>query len=371
MDDIDNDWQEFCDMQTEERHKFSNFVKPMKPIAVAKNKDITPTLTPKSNSLYISTQSFISYLNTVIELKDIFWKLPILPYCVPKEGIVKKQMKFNSQTQAELNYINEQIKQYDYVDEYIINHIDNPTGRIKFKDVRKVSIGINKKDIMSYRCKKKSAFYNCFVIILRLLHNDVYKEIHVKVFNTGKLEIPGIQNDVILEKVYILLLNTLTPFVSAPLKLSFILERSETILINSNFNCGYYIKRDVLNELFKTKYNDKIRSNYDPCTYPGIQCEIYYNKELDALGVSNVLSILDMKTVTNIIKISFMVFRTGSVLIVGKCSKEILYSIYELLCIIFTNEYSNIHEANATSKLTNGSLKQTRNSKMKHITINT
>ena len=367
MDDIDNDWQDFCELQIEERQKFSNFVKPVKPAIIIKDHTI---ITPKSNDLYISTQSFISYLNTSVELKEVFWKLPILSYCLPKEGIVKKQMKFNSQTQVELDYINEQNKTYDYVDEYIINHIDNPTGRIKFKDVRKVSIGISKKDITSFRCKKKSAFYNCFVVILRLLHNDVYKEIHVKVFNTGKLEIPGIQNDIILQKVYILLITTLAPFINAPLKLSFILDKSETILINSNFNCGYYIKRDVLNELFKTKYNDKIRSNYDPCTYPGIQCEIYYNKDLDKFGVSNALSIIDMKTAPNIIKVSFMVFRTGSVLIVGKCSKDILHSIYELLCTIFINEYINIREVNITTKAINNNLKQTRNSKMKHITVN-
>lgn len=367
MDDIDNEWQEFCDIEFEEQHKFNNFVKREKQTILQNDSTI---ISPKSNDLYISTQSFISYLNTTIELKEVFWKLPILPYWMPKEGIVKKQMKFNSQSQSELDYIIKQNKKYDYVDEYIINHIDNPNGRIKFKDVRKVSIGINKKDIMSYRCKKKSAFYNCFVIILRLLHNDVFKEIHVKVFNTGKLEIPGIQNDVILQKVYILLINTLAPFISAPLKLSFVLEKSETILINSNFNCGYYIKREVLNDLFKTKYNDKIRSNYDPCTYPGIQCEIYYNKDLDKLGVSNALSIADMKTVHNIIKVSFMVFRTGSVLIVGKCNKEILHSIYELLCTIFTSEYSNIREANASSKITHCNEKQTRNSKMKNITVN-
>jgi len=371
MDDIDNDWQDFCDLQNEERHKFNNFIKPVKQQEVTIDVKNT-SITPKSNKLYISTQSFISHLNTSVELKDVFWKLPILPYYLPKEGIIKKQMKFNSQTQAELDYINEQIKTYDYVDEYIINHIDNPTGRIKFKDVRKISIGISKKDIMSYRCKKKSAFYNCFVIILRLLHNDVYKEIHVKVFNTGKLEIPGIQNDIILQKVYILLINTLAPFIKTPLKLSFILDKSETILINSNFNCGYYIKRDVLNEIFKKKYSDKIRSNYDPCTYPGIQCEVYYNKDIDIdkRGVSNALSIIDMKSASNIIKISFMVFRTGSVLIVGKCSKEILHNIYELLTTIFINEYSIIHENNVTSKLTNDNLKPTRNSKIKNITMN-
>ena len=61
---------------------------------------------------------------------------------MPQEGIIKKQIKFNSQTKADLEDINQKKIGYDYVDEYIISHIDNPTGRIVFKDVRKISIGI-------------------------------------------------------------------------------------------------------------------------------------------------------------------------------------------------------------------------------------
>ena len=76
-----------------------------------------------------------------------------------------------------------------------------------------------------------------------------------------------------------------------------------------------------------------------------------------------------MKTTPNIIKVSFMVFRTGSVLIVGKCSNAILHSIYDLLCTIFINEYNSIHEVNIT-KISSHGLKQTRNSKMKRITVN-
>ena len=60
---------------------------------------------------------------------------------------------------------------------------------IKYKDIRKVTIGISKKDIVSYRVKQKGAFYNCFVLILRV-HIGVFKEFHVKIFNTGKIEIP-------------------------------------------------------------------------------------------------------------------------------------------------------------------------------------
>ena len=64
-----------------------------------------------------------------------------------------------------------------------------------FKDVRKINIGITKKDITSYRSKLKSALYNCFVRILRIFFKEQLKEIHVKIFKTGKMEIHGINND--------------------------------------------------------------------------------------------------------------------------------------------------------------------------------
>jgi hypothetical protein len=44
----------------------------------------------------------------------------------------------------------------------------------------------------------------------------------------------------------------------------------------------------------------------------------------------------------NVSKISFMVFRTGSVLIVGKCSEEMLYEIYHFLCKMFETDYDEI-----------------------------
>ena len=37
-----------------------------------------------------------------------------------------------------------------------------------------------------------------------------------------------------------------------------------------------------------------------------------------------------------------MIFRTGSVLIVGKCDENVLVLIYDFLKIILNNEYKNI-----------------------------
>jgi len=295
------------------------------------------TESPKATDIYISTKTKIAYLNQIIDLKNVFWQVPVISYAKPCNGVVKKQMKFNSLAPEELTLIQDKLKNEIYFEEHVITHIDNPTGRIKFKDTRKISIGVSKKDLLSYRCKKKSAFYNCFVLILRLKIAEIFKEFHVKVFNTGKLEIPGIQSEsnfnTILENVVL----TLQPYVNE--SLGYKPDTNETVLINSNFNCGFFINREALNDILKNKYN--IQAIYDPCSYPGIQCKFYYNPDVDIQNGCQI-SEENKYLYTNIKEVSFMIFRTGSVLIVGRCDENVLLIIYEYLKIVLHNEYKNI-----------------------------
>ena len=126
---------------------------------------------PEPTPIYISTKSKIAYLLAPIDL-SIFWDIPVISYSTPSNGVIKKQIKFNSKTAEELNIIQTKLQKEIYYDEYVMAHIDNPNGRIKFKDIRKITVGISKKDIMSYRGKKKQAFYNCFVIIKLLVNKN-------------------------------------------------------------------------------------------------------------------------------------------------------------------------------------------------------
>lgn len=301
---------------------------------------------PKSTNIYISTKTKIAYLNKHIDLREIFWKIPIIPYSQPSNGVIKKQMKFNSSAQEELTFIQDKLVDEKYFEEHIITHIDNPAGRIKFKDIRKISIGISKKDIMSYRCKKKSAFYNCFVLILRMRVETQFKEFHVKVFNTGKLEIPGIQSETSFQIILNSVLEILQPHIDS--KLEYKSESEETVLINSNFSCGYFINRETLYDLLKNKYN--IQAIYDPCSYPGIQCKFYFNPDIGIQSGSQISE--DNKSLfTNIKEVSFMIFRTGSVLIVGKCDEDILMQIYEFLKIILSNEFQTICQKNINNEM--------------------
>ena len=313
MLDIDTEWASFItkDVVPEDQKVEPAIVESIKPVGFI----------PKCNDLYISTQTKIAYLNQPINLNDIFWKIPIIAYHEEKEGIIKKQMKMNNVTQKEVDAMEDKIKNCtDYIDVDIISKVDNPTGRrTQFKDVRKINIGVSKKDLTSYRIKKKGAFYNCFVLILRIKDKDnSFKESHVKVFNTGKLEIPGIKTDEYLLIVLENLVTLLTPHISTEVHV--IHDKTETVLINSNFTSNFFIDRHILSETLKFTYN--IHVVYDPCSYPGIQCKFYYNSNKE---------------------VSFMIFRTGSVLIVGHCTEYILRIIYKFVKEMLINECEDIY----------------------------
>lgn len=300
--------------------------------------------------LYISTKTKVLFLNQPIDIYRVFWDIPVLEYWRPEIGIVKKQMKVVSKTPEEYEKLQERLKNVPYYVEHVIKQINNPTSRrIKFKDERKITIGISKKDIMNCRSKAKNAFYNCFAMILRFKHDGLFKEIHIKVFNTGKLEIPGVLNIEILETVKEMILEILSPYIETPLSFAES-EEDENVLINSNFNCGFFINREKLHHILRSeKYG--IETSYDSCIYPGIKCKFYFNNEIGfdkELQKGTIrpedkqMKISELGETNKYTEVSLMIFRTGSCLIVGNCSEKTLRFIFEFIKNILITEYPEI-----------------------------
>lgn len=112
MDNIDDDWESFLQNDCELEIDI-----PVENIStVNKNNLIDSQMIdvnniPKCSDIYISTKTKISYLNkNDINIKDIFWKIPILNYSIPKNGVIKKQIKYSSTSSDEVQYIEEQLK---------------------------------------------------------------------------------------------------------------------------------------------------------------------------------------------------------------------------------------------------------------------
>lgn len=332
---LDEEWEDFLEDETT-MSKIPN-----------KEKVYVNDIAPECEELYISTKTKVLFLNQALDINTIFWKIPVKPYNTLENCIIKKQMKIVSNTQEDFDKYKNNIKDIPYYKENIIKQIDNPNARhIKFKDERKITIGISNKDIINFRGKIKNAFYNCFALILRFYIENTYKEIHVKVFNTGKLEIPGVLNNDMLNIIKKQVIDNLQPHLLTDI---YFKEEcpDENVLINSNFNCGFYINREKLHDIINNKYN--IETAFDPCSYPGVKCKYYFNNELDnkeQTGIidklDNNLKMSDLNENEKYTSISIMIFRTGSCLIVGNCSEKILLFVFDFIKNLLKNEYLNI-----------------------------
>lgn len=319
--DCDNAWEQYC-LQSD--CNISEI-----PFMMLDTDDTIKSKTefPKCSKLYISTTTKISYLSESINLFDCFWKIPVISYTDVRNGVVKKQVKISFESPSAVEDVKEKLRMNKFYNLQQITFAQNESKKI-YKDIRKINIGLCEKDVLSFRSKKKSAFYNCFVLILRIFDDaeEKYKECHIKVFNTGKLELPGIKSFNMHRKILDTLINILQ--VNCQLLNIYCKDHHETVLINSNFHCGYCLNREKLANILRSKYN--IETSYDPCSYPGIMSKI------------------QVKTTKR--KISFMIFRTGSVLIVGKCEESDIYDLYNMLNKLFEDEY---REINVTANLLN------------------
>lgn len=307
-------------------------------------------ISPVCDELYISTKTKVLFFNTPIDIHSVFWKIPVIEYWKPISGVIKKQIKVVLKTPEQQVEYKEKIKNIPYYIENIIKQIDNPCSRrIKFKDERKITVGISKKDIVNYRGKVKNAFYNCFALIYRIKCKDVFREIHVKIFNTGKLEIPGILSPDVFDIVKKLIIDTIQPHV--PTRVEFVENiKDDNILINSNFNCNFFINREKLFSILRSdKYG--IESAYDPCSYPGVKCKFYFNNLIEfdetlqngqVLTEDRSMKMSELKDNKKYTEVSFMIFRTGSCLIVGNCSEKILLFVFEFVKGMLLREYASI-----------------------------
>lgn len=364
MSNLEEEWQSFLD-GGENDTKIAPQIKEEIPIC------------PNASDLRISTKVKILFLDTKkINIYKCFWGIPTLHFWEQREGIIKKQIKYTCNTNKEYLDLMDRAKKDNRIkitnikhfEREMVNTSDDPGGST-FKDISKITVGISNKELINSRIKKKGAFYNCLMLVIRICGDDgIFKEINMKIFNTGKISFPGMLTKVQMETSMKIILDILSQIEERPI--NFVEDSIETVLINSNFNCGYFINRDKLYNILKFEY--KLHSSYDQCSYPGIQCKYFYNEsntENDGRCIcrNGCNRKGDGSKEGNCREISFMIFRTGSVLIVGKSDEDLLYKIYNFIKTILETRYKEIYMALNLTDKTKKNLKQP---KMKYFYIN-
>ena len=193
--------------------------------------------------------------------------------------------------------------------------------------------------------QKKKFFYNQITA-----HIFEGKIVNVKIFNNGRIQMTGIKNenqglkvlDKVVEKIKKIESHKLEQILS---NTDIKPQNNKIVMINTDFDCGFKIKREILQRLVTDK---GYYSSFEPTIYPGVNIKYYFNKEKQNTGICNCEGKCNGKGKDGFCKkITVAVFNSGKIIITGGQSYEQLNTAYDFINdILETNKKELILKEN-------------------------
>jgi hypothetical protein len=285
-------------------------------------------------ALRISTMVVTADLGTTIHLQrlmELFHERAI-PLTWPAEGFLKVEYKpiilaKPDATPAELQ-----------------------KAKAKAKAQEKIVVGTCSRDELTKRKKSKNIFFNQSTLVVRRQHTKtadgqpVYKEVNIKLFKNGGIQMTGIPSDSFAQETLAWLAKELTLFSQPVLEGEAKPHKYNIQLINSDYHINGNINREKLHEILIGRYN--LFSSFESTIYQGCDTKYFYNESAppgstegvcpcgDSICVGNG----DGRTLGQCKEITISPFHTGSIIITGARRFEQIDKAY-----IFINKILKEH----------------------------
>lgn len=193
--------------------------------------------------------------------------------------------------------------------------------------------GFSEKSLIKKRKKKKKKiFYNQST--MHVMHDG--KIMNVKLFNNGRIQITGLKN----ENQAVKLVKGLIQYFKDFEVISDYTELidNKIVLINSDFDLCFQIKRDTLH---RDIVENDIYSSYEPCIYPGVNIKYFINTN-NHCGICECTKLCNGKGNGcgdgNCKKVTIAVFKSGKVIITGGQNKEQINESYRFITNFIENK---------------------------------
>ena len=195
-----------------------------------------------------------------------------------------------------------------------------------------INKGNNNKKISDKKKAIKKYFYNQLTLhIYNQLKEN--KRVNVKIFNNGRIQMTGINSDLVGITTIDILLKEFNKLSN---KNDIFNEKEilqignlETVLINSDFDIKCEINRENLHRVI---VENGYLSSYEPCNYPGVNIKYYFNPLKRNFGICDCDKPCNGKGLKNTCKkITIAVFKSGSIIITGGRNKNHIQTAYEFI----------------------------------------
>jgi TATA-box binding protein (TBP) (component of TFIID and TFIIIB) len=202
-------------------------------------------------------------------------------------------------------------------------------AKAKAKAQEKIIIGTCSRDELTKRKKSKNIFFNQSTLVVRRKYSStatgepVYKEVNIKLFKNGGIQMTGIPSDSFAQETLAWLAKELTLFSQPVLEGEAKPHKYNIQLINSDYHINGNINREKLHEILIGRYN--LFSSFESTIYQGCDTKYFYNESAppgstegvcpcgDSICVGNG----DGRTLGQCKEITISPFHTGSIIITG------------------------------------------------------
>jgi len=281
-----------------------------------------------ASPLKISTMCVTCKTCIIIDYKAFFEKITILPYYEHAEGCIKVKL-----LNAIKGFTNEDIK---------------------------IASRKAKSTPASSKCRRlggKNFLHQTTAVYRVKSGDDQWKEVNIKIFKNGSLQMSGVPSIEIAEKAQHLIMTDInrlnvgtSPLVPVPFDIS---------LINSDFSVNFPINRDVLKNVLAKKYclhaefestgYQGVKVSYmwnndyykDVATYPfqgTCYCDVKHGADRCLIGVSG------SGTGKNECQcVTIAIFQTGRIIITGAKTMEQLYDVYDFMVRMLKDNMKEIY----------------------------
>lgn len=299
----------------------------------------------KISPLRISTMVVTAHLGSMIHLQsllDLFHEKAI-PLSWPGEGFLKVEYKpiFTSL--------------------HTTPH-EEKAAKLRAKAVEKIIIGTCYRDALTNRKNSKNIFFNQSTLVVRRIFSHagdqpVYKEVNIKLFKNGGIQMTGIPSDTFAKDTLTWLVKELSSFSKPILESAANLQRYTIQLINSDYQLNGSIHREKLHEILVNEYN--LFSSFESTIYQGCDTKYFYNESAPEGAIEGVCPCGDTicpgngdgTTIGQCKEITISPFHTGSVIITGARRFEQIEKAYIFINKVFTKHCKGIIKPFAEKKV--------------------
>ncbi len=152
-------------------------------------------------------------------------------------------------------------------------------GVLKMEHEKSV-IGYASRDAFSKRGVSDKTFFNQSTIVVRKATNPEqtqFKEVNVKLFGNGGIQMTGIPAEEFAKETLVWLLNTLSTVRASVFATKPELQKFKVQLINSDYQVAHPINRTALHTILSRTYG--LFSTFESTIYQGVNTKYYYNDQ--------------------------------------------------------------------------------------------